>query len=177
MHRKSTIFLGLLLFATLMSSCTHRNNENEKLRHELQKKDAMLRVNRYLANQDQEKIKSYIKRHQLDMKTTQTGLWCAIFKTGEEKIISRGQRVTIKYKISLLDGSLCYESKPGQPKTFTTGEGGVESGLEEGILLLHKGDVARLIIPPYLAHGLLGDDDKIPPRAIIVYDVEVLNVK
>jgi FKBP-type peptidyl-prolyl cis-trans isomerase len=31
-------------------------------------------------------------------------------------------------------------------------------------------------MPPYLAHGILGDENKIPPRSIIVYDVEVLEI-
>ncbi len=53
------------------------------------------------------------------------------------------------------------------------GHGGVESGIEEGILLLHKGDKARFILPPFRAHGLLGDRQKIPPRSIIVYELEL----
>jgi FKBP-type peptidyl-prolyl cis-trans isomerase len=53
----------------------------------------------------------------------------------------------------------------------------VESGLEEGILLLREGDKAKFILPPHLAHGLLGDDNKIPARSIIVYDLELLSLE
>jgi len=35
---------------------------------------------------------------------------------------------------------------------------------------------ARLILPPHLAHGLTGDGNKIPARAIIVYDIKVLKL-
>jgi len=34
---------------------------------------------------------------------------------------------------------------------FEIGHGGVESGLEEGILLLHKGDRVKFIVPSHLA--------------------------
>jgi FKBP-type peptidyl-prolyl cis-trans isomerase len=49
--------------------------------------------------------------------------------------------------------------------------------LEEGILLLKKGSKATFIMPPHLAHGLLGDDDRIPSRAILRYEIEVIDVK
>jgi FKBP-type peptidyl-prolyl cis-trans isomerase len=62
------------------------------------------------------------------------------------------------------------------PKTFLIGQGGVESGLEEGILLLQEGDKARFIMPPHLAHGLIGDRDKIPARATIIYDLELVSL-
>jgi FKBP-type peptidyl-prolyl cis-trans isomerase len=32
-------------------------------------------------------------------------------------------------------------------------------------------------MPPHLAYGLIGDDNKIPARAIIVYDVEVIDFR
>ena len=55
--------------------------------------------------------------------------------------------------------------------------GGVESGLEEGILLMKTGGKAKFILPPHLAYGLPGDGKKIPARAILVYDVELLSIQ
>ena len=52
----------------------------------------------------------------------------------------------------------------------------VESGLHEGVQLMRVGDKSRMIMPPHLAHGILGDGDCIPRRAIIIYDVELLNI-
>ena len=63
-------------------------------------------------------------------------------------------------------------------KQFRIGQGGVESGLEEGVLLLlHEGDKATFIMPPHLAHGLPGDGNRIPARSIIVYEVELVKVE
>ena len=83
---------------------------------------------------------------------------------------------TINYSISLLDGTECYNSDDSGPRQFKIGQGGVESGLEEGILFMHEGDKARFIMPPHLAHGLLGDNHKIPARAIIIYEVELIKL-
>ena len=60
---------------------------------------------------------------------------------------------------------------------FTVGKGEVISGLEEGILLLHIGDKAKFIIPSHLAYGLLGDDNEIPTKATLIYDIEVVQKK
>ncbi|MCA1747293.1 MAG: hypothetical protein LC655_06320 [Bacteroidales bacterium] len=45
------------------------------------------------------------------------------------------------------------------------------------MLLLREGSKARFIIPPYLAHGNFGDMDKVPGSAILLTEVEVLEVK
>ena len=55
------------------------------------------------------------------------------------------------------------------------GIGGVESGLEEAILKLRKNSVAVLILPSHLAHGLLGDSNRIPPKAALVYKIKVID--
>jgi FKBP-type peptidyl-prolyl cis-trans isomerase len=72
---------------------------------------------------------------------------------------------------------MVYDAERDGLKSFLIGKGGVESGLEEAILLMRKGDKARLVIPSHLAWGLLGDQKKIPPRTAIVYEMELLNLK
>lgn len=99
-----------------------------------------------------------------------------VYEKGSGSKAKKGKIATINAKISLLDGTVCYKTDSLHPKVFKIGRGGVESGLEEGMLLLNQGDKARLILPPYMAHGLLGDEDKIPPRSTIVYELEVLKI-
>ena len=75
----------------------------------------------------------------------------------------------------MLNGDLIYSSKKDGNKTFLVGRGGVESGLEEAILKLCKNSVATLILPAHLAHGLIGDGNKVPPRATLVYRLKVID--
>jgi len=83
----------------------------------------------------------------------------------------------LNYKTWLINGNLIYSSDELGQKIFKIGKGGVESGLEEAILMMHVGDKARLVIPSHLAFGLLGDNNKIPPRSTVVYDIELVTLK
>lgn len=137
----------------------------------------MIGVNRMLVRQDKEMINQYVREQGLTMKETTSGLWYEIRPQTAGQKIQTGQVVTIQYSVHLLDGTVCYDSDRIGDKRFVVGQGGVESGLEEGILLMHKGDTATLIMPPHLAHGLQGDGNQIPARSIIIYHLVVKNVE
>ena len=85
--------------------------------------------------------------------------------------------ISIDYKLSLLDGTICYSSEKDGTKEFTVGKSHEVSGLEQGVELMREGEKARFIIPPYLAYGLLGDENRVPARSIIVYEVELLKIR
>jgi FKBP-type peptidyl-prolyl cis-trans isomerase len=52
----------------------------------------------------------------------------------------------------------------------------VESGLHEGVQMMHVGDKMRFILPSFRAHGLTGDNSKIPPLTSVVYEIELLGL-
>ena len=140
------------------------------------RQDTLILINKYLLKDDLEHIKNYIERHNWKMQMTETGLWYGIYEKGTDEQAVKGQIAKIKFTIELLDGTLCYSSDKAGLKEFKLGQGNVESGLEEGLLLLHKGDKAHFIMPPHIAHGLIGDQNKIPARAVIVYTVELVDL-
>jgi FKBP-type peptidyl-prolyl cis-trans isomerase len=111
------------------------------------------------------------------MKETSTGLWYMIYAHGSGVKAEKGNSISLRFSISLLDGNLCYSSDSLGLKKFLIGSGHVESGLEEAVLLLHQGDKARFILPPHLAYGLLGDNNKIPPGSAILYEITVEQIK
>jgi FKBP-type peptidyl-prolyl cis-trans isomerase FkpA len=164
---------AILLLCIFLFSCRqeHRNLTEEDYR---ETKKSLIEINRLLVKKDSARIAEYIKSRNWDMTETKTGLWYMIYENGAGKKSEKGLYATINYNVALLDGIPCYSSDSLGPKRFKIGRGSVESGLEEGILLLREGDKARFILPPHLAHGLVGDDNRIPARSIIVYDVELL---
>lgn len=170
--------LNILLFSVcILIICACGPNVIEKNKPAIDlKNEALVRVNKYMVKKDADLIKNYIKRHNWIMKETESGLWYAIIKHGPMVASSKGKLVTIKYKVELLDGTLCYSSDSSGYKQFIAGSGKVEAGLDEGIQLLQQGDAAIFILPPHLAFGLIGDNNCIPPRSIILYEVELLKI-
>lgn len=109
---------------------------------------------------------------------TPSGLRYKILQNGEGKQATKGAMVSVHYKGQLLDGTVFDSSyKRKQPIDFNVGVGQVISGWDEGIQLLKVGDKARFVIPSNLAYGSSGAGGVIPPDAILIFDVELMNVK
>jgi FKBP-type peptidyl-prolyl cis-trans isomerase len=140
-------------------------------------REALVGANRLLVKKDNEKIRAFVQRNNWNMHQTSSGLWYMVIHEGSGRHARAGDMITIAYRLELLDGTLCYSSDSLGLKNFRIGQGGVESGLEEGVLLLKKGDSARFILPPHLAHGLTGDGNRIPARSVIRYEVDIIDLK
>ena len=108
---------------------------------------------------------------------TESGLYYKITQHGNGKKTQAGQKVAVHYTGMLLDKSVFDSSySRRQPLNFTVGVGQVIEGWDEGILLLHEGDKARLVIPSDLAYGASGAGGVIPPHAPLIFDVELVKV-
>jgi len=173
-----------LLLILFVCSCRRYNTQQpaqDTTIVERLKNETLLRVNQQFVEEDAIEIEIFSKQQNWQMKTTETGLWYMIYENGKGKKAVEGKIATLKYTVSLLDSTICYSSEQTGQKQFLLGKGrrmdSIEPGLEEGVLLMREGDKARLILPPHLAHGLTGDGDCIPRRAIILYDVELVHLK
>ena len=167
-------FLFLILSITLFYNC-----ENKPARPEINSKELkkhLLEANKLQVGYDTLLAVSFMRINNWNMKQTKTGIWYEVIDSIQGVSIEEGDIVTIDYTVRLLDGKLCYSSKKTGPKTFRVNLGSVENGLEDGIVLLRGGDSARLIMPQYRAHSLLGDGDKIPPLTTIIYNLRIIEV-
>ncbi|EKY12632.1 peptidylprolyl isomerase [Capnocytophaga sp. oral taxon 324] len=108
---------------------------------------------------------------------TNSGLYYQITHKGNGKKAEAGQKVAVHYTGMLLDKTVFDSSyRRKEPLQFTVGVGQVIAGWDEGILLLHEGDKARLVIPSELAYGSRGAGGVIPPNAPLIFDVELVSV-
>ncbi len=167
--------LPLVWFLCLFCACAHTKEgpslpDPESLEH------ALLESNKRLVERESESINLFIQRLGMEMEETGSGLRYVISREGEGEKAAFGQVAIIDYTVYLINGDVVYTSWDASPLSFTIGRGGVESGLEEGILLMRKGGNALFVLPSHLAHGLPGDGDKIPRRATIIYEVDLLSL-
>lgn len=170
-HRNIIFLFPVIMLGACSSKPEKRTDEEVRAL-----KEPLVEINKELVEMDEGRIKAYVQRRNWNMKKSQTGLWYMIYEHGNGDSAAIGKVAEIKFTISLLDGTVCYTSDSLGEKIFRIHLGNVETGLEEGILFMQEGDKARFIMPPHLAHGLLGDRKKIPPRETILYDVELINL-
>ncbi len=179
MRVKLIILFSLTAFLVVFISCSNSTSRQEPVQN-IDKKEldrSLENVNRLMLQKESELINEYIEKNNLDVVRTGTGLRYKIIEYGDGDLIKKGDVVTLEYELCLLSGELLYSSKNNGNKIFLVGRGGVESGLEEAVLKLRKNSSAILILPPHLAHGLIGDGNRIPPKAILVYKIKVIDIK
>ncbi|HTA61774.1 MAG TPA: FKBP-type peptidyl-prolyl cis-trans isomerase [Bacteroidia bacterium] len=179
-HTASNILFCFLCLAhcLLYVSCTDKPKQKPIVVNYSKLKEDIIEVNKPAVVMESDEINAYVKAHNYDVKTTGTGLRYMFIKENvKENKIEGGNRVKVNYKVSLLDGTLCYSSDTKGPKEFLVGADKVESGIHEGVQLMHLHDKALFILPAHLAFGLVGDRDKIPPKVAVVYTIEVISVQ
>jgi len=117
-----------------------------------------------------------------NVKKTATGLYYVIQKPGTGPSPKKGQKVTVNYTGQNLDGKK-FDSNTDpafghvEPFTFDLGRGSVIEGWDQGVALMNKGMKATFYIPSWMAYGTKGGGDKIPPNAVLIFDIELLNFK
>jgi FKBP-type peptidyl-prolyl cis-trans isomerase len=160
------------VFFMLSTACNYSNNDSDPVAHI--DKNRLININKYLANKDMDIIRHFIKRKSWQMSSSGEGYFYEIFNEGELPKAMDNTQVTYDCSIALLDGTICYEIKN---KVFVVGASEEIYGLHRAVKFMGKGGKARFIFPPHLAYGIQGDFNKIPPRATLLYNVHITEIK
>lgn len=136
------------------------------------------KMNKELALEESIDIDLYFAQHEnWEVKETGTGLRYVILKKTDGAIPKAGMDAKTQYRISLLDGTEVYRTAADEVDIFRIDKSEMESGIHEGIKLMRVGEKAKLVFPSHLAHGLVGDLQKIPPLSPLVVDIELIGIE
>jgi FKBP-type peptidyl-prolyl cis-trans isomerase len=88
-----------------------------------------------------------------------------------------GDKVKVNYTGRLLKTNFIFDTSVGKkPFEFEIGKGAVIKGWDEGVLGMRVGGKRKLTIPSRLGYGDAGSPPKIPGKATLVFDVELLQI-
>jgi FKBP-type peptidyl-prolyl cis-trans isomerase FkpA len=137
-------------------------------------------------------IDAYLLEKNLKAENTESGLRYVIASPGSGELAKSGQTVKVNYTGYTLEGK-CFDSsikaiaqengvyntmrEPYSPYEVTIDESTVIMGWHEALKLLRKGSKATIYIPSPLAYGRQQRGDIIKENEILVFDMEVLEIK
>jgi FKBP-type peptidyl-prolyl cis-trans isomerase FkpA len=125
------------------------------------------------AKKDEATIQQYIGDHSLNATATGSGLYYVITSQGTGVNPTQSSMVTVSYTGTLTDGSVFDASLQGGASFQLSG---VIKGWQEGIPYFKKGGKGKLLIPSALGYGTQGTGN-IPPNAVLIFDINLIDVK
>ena len=93
---------------------------------------------------------------------------------GTGAVATRGKTVLVRLRGTLHHGDTFMDS---ELYSFAIGERDAIAGLEYGVEGMRVGGRRRVKVPPHLAYREQGVPGKIPPNALLFFDVELLEVR
>jgi peptidylprolyl isomerase len=121
-------------------------------------------------------MENEIKERWPNAVTTESGLRYVVLEEGSGESPSKGTEVTAHYTGYLMDGTKFDSSVDrGKPFVFPVGMGRVIKGWDEAFLDMKVGEKRTLIIPYELGYGERGYPPVIPPKATLIFDVELIS--
>ncbi len=177
--KKITYYLSVVSIKSMDDYRKEMEAKQAKMMQDMKAKEAAQ------APIDDKLLQDYLAKNNIKAQKTASGLYYTIAKPGSGENPKAGQDVTMKYLGKTLEGKQfdanmdeSYNYLPGKtPFTFVIGQHQVIGGWDEGVALLKKGARATLYIPSPLAYGAQSPSQDVPPNSILVFNVEVVDIK
>lgn len=122
-------------------------------------------------------IQEYLESNDLVGVKEPSGLYYVQLTPASGVRAEPGQTVSVHYTGKLLDGTEFDSSLGRGPFDFELGQGEVIAGWDQGVALMSVGEKRLFIIPSGLGYGARGAGGAIPPNAILLFEIELLEVK
>lgn len=173
---KLAAFFGLISSILLSCQCSNSQRSTQAPLTKKEVENRRFDAQKDFLKKERESILSYMKDRNLKLKRTGTGLYYKLSKDSSSTIIKTGDDVTFEYDMYLMNGTLLYSSSKDGARKLLIDREDAEIGLHESLKLMSVGDKGLFILPSHLAFGVAGDQNKIPPKTALVYELKILNV-
>lgn len=131
-----------------------------------------------ISKQNKEEGKAYLAKNKTKkgVKTLESGLQYRVIKAGKGESPKASDTVVTHYRGNLINGQVFDSSyKRGEPATFPVN--GVIPGWTEALQKMKVGAKWELVIPAELAYGSQGAGQIIGPDSVLIFEIELLEIK
>ncbi len=150
------------------------NKVVEKIEKEISSNDSLVKA-------DDKMITDYMAKNNLTGNKTKWGTYVVIDSAGSGPDITTNDVAVVNYTGRTFDDST-FDSNTDknfhhlQPLYIDMSEFRVIPGWIDGLKMMKKGSVGKLIIPSYLGYGKNGAPPKIAPNSNLVFDIKVTDI-
>ena len=120
-------------------------------------------------------IEDAIASGKTDARQNKEGVYYTMLKEGTGRPVSVNDTVVAFYKGYLFSDGLVFDQTKDQPATFPLRR--LIRGWQIGVPICRVGGKIKLVIPSDLAYSIRTRSAKIPPNSILVFEIEVVDVK
>jgi len=127
-------------------------------------------------------LKDFLTKKGVKTVETPSGAFVEITAAGDQNAkADSGKQASVMYRGTFMDGkkfdgNMDQDSQNKQPLSVIIGGNSVIKGMDEGLRYFGKGGRGKLYIPALLGYGPNGSAPVIPPYAMLIFDVEILDV-
>jgi len=108
-----------------------------------------------------------------DVNILTTGVQYKVLSKGKGKSPDLTSRVTVHYTGKLVDGTTFVSTESANPVTFVVRNS--LPGWQKALLKMSKGSEWIIYMHPKYAYGSKGNK-KVPPNAIVIYKIKLINI-
>jgi FKBP-type peptidyl-prolyl cis-trans isomerase FkpA len=161
------------------------DREKENLRRTAERKAAQEKWMKEMQVKYQAEVKeieTYLQKNNIKTVKTPSGAYVEVQQLGTGTVGEMGSKAEVYYTGRLLRDGKAFDSNVDPsfqhpfPMGVVIGGGGVIPGFDEGLRYFGKGGRGRIFIPSYLGYGEQGSQDRIPPNAPLIFEVELRNI-
>lgn len=162
----------LLAIAVFMIACSKPSpqlpaNKGNRVN---ESREGLLAVNKRLAIKEDSLLRVYAQKD-ADLIKNELGFWYKVDKRTNAKSPKENEICAFSLQLMLLNNIVLQSTE----EQIEIGKKQTIFGLEEGLKLMHRGERATFVLPWYLAYGMLGYHDVVPPYTSIVCKVYLHN--
>ena len=171
--------MKLLKFITIVLFFSCSENEPRYAVNHNKKSIENPSILKNIISEQNQKIDKYLSKNpDKNYINSKRGFWYFYIKKNDsnDKSPEFGDSIIFDYSITDLNNNIIYDYETIGEQNYIMEKQQIITGIREALKILKKGEIATFILPSYIAYGMYGDLNKIPPNTAIICTIKVKSI-